>query len=96
MFWTAETQRDWIKTVRFSLLSSPSFSPIYSFFQDLGPTLAENGHGDIKVMILDDQRYLVSNWASTILGDPDANKYVSGTGVHWFVRAWVSFRSQLH
>mmetsp|Transcript_38666 Transcript_38666/g.61275 ORF Transcript_38666/g.61275 Transcript_38666/m.61275 type:complete len:529 (-) Transcript_38666:63-1649(-) len=77
MFWTAETQRDWIKT-------------------DLGPVLEKNGHGGVKVMILDDQRYLVANWAKTVFSDPDANKYVSGTGVHWYGPKYYSALSEVH
>lgn len=53
---------------------------------DLGPTLAKAGYGidNLKLMINDDQRPTVSNWANVILGDKKAAKYVSGTAFHWY------------
>lgn len=51
---------------------------------DLGPTLTKEGHKDVKIMMLDDQRLFVNNWAKIILSDPDAAKYVSGIALHWY------------
>lgn len=48
---------------------------------DLGPALEGSG---VKLMILDDQRSHLPGWASTILSDGDAAKYVDGIGVHWY------------
>ena len=53
--------------------------------EDLGPTLAARGHGDVKIIMLDDQRIFLSSWAETILSDPVAAKFVSGIGVHWYM-----------
>nr|XP_034325067.1 lysosomal acid glucosylceramidase [Crassostrea gigas] len=50
--------------------------------KDLGPTLHANGYKDIKLMMLDDQRLLMTYWADTILADPDASKFISGVAVH--------------
>lgn len=33
---------------------------------NLGPTLAAKGFGDIKIMIMDDQRILLPKWAKTV------------------------------
>ena len=55
---------------------------------DLGPTLAQLGHADVKIMMLDDQRLFLPQWADVILSDKDAAKYVSGIGVHWY---WDNF-----
>ncbi|KAH3697023.1 lysosomal acid glucosylceramidase-like [Dreissena polymorpha] len=52
--------------------------------QDLGPALEANGLGDVKLMILDDQRVFLPYWAETVLNDPNAAKYVSGIAVHWY------------
>lgn len=72
--------------------------------QNLGPTLANKGLGDVKIMVVDDQRSFFPTWPQTvyqflfysyryvnsktsheqILADPEANKYVSGFGVHWY------------
>jgi glucosylceramidase len=34
---------------------------------NLGPTLQAKGFGDIKIMILDDQRLLLPKWAKSVL-----------------------------
>ena len=46
--------------------------------KDLGPALVANGFKDLKLMMLDDQRLFVTVWAKTVLGDPDAKKFISG------------------
>ena len=58
--------------------------------EDLGPTLVAQGHGDVKIIMLDDQRIFLSSWADTILSDPIAAKFVSGIGVHWYLDKYMS------
>ncbi|XP_061173472.1 lysosomal acid glucosylceramidase-like [Saccostrea echinata] len=55
--------------------------------KDLGPALHANGYTDLKLMMLDDQRLLLTYWADTILADPGASKYISGVAVHWYMDA---------
>ncbi|CAK8681572.1 unnamed protein product [Clavelina lepadiformis] len=62
---TAETERDFIKT-------------------DLGPEMHNAGYEKIKIMILDDQRMFLPTWPKIVFGDKEAEKYVSGVGVHWY------------
>ena len=50
----------------------------------LGPTLEKEGLGDKKVIVWDHNRDLLFERASVILRDPEANKYVWGTGFHWY------------
>ena len=50
----------------------------------LGPTLAKAGLGDKKITVWDHNRDLMTQRASTILDDPEANKYVWGVGFHWY------------
>lgn len=50
----------------------------------LGPTLKNTGLGDKKIIAWDHNRDLISQRASTILDDPEANKYVWGIGFHWY------------
>ena len=50
----------------------------------LGPALHASSHANLKLMFFDDQRINLEGWADTVLGDPDAKKYVSGIGVHWY------------
>ena len=50
----------------------------------LGPTLEKSGMGDKKVIVWDHNRDLLFERANVILSDPEANKYVWGTGFHWY------------
>ncbi|WP_035668235.1 glycoside hydrolase family 30 beta sandwich domain-containing protein [Flavobacterium sp. 83] len=50
----------------------------------LGPTLKKAGLGDKKITVWDHNRDLLAQRASTILDDPEANKYVWGIGFHWY------------
>ena len=50
---------------------------------DLGAELHAT-HPEVHLMILDDNVGFLPTWTNTILGDPDALKYVSGTGIHWY------------
>ncbi|MGQ1788247.1 MULTISPECIES: glycoside hydrolase family 30 protein [unclassified Saccharicrinis] len=50
----------------------------------LGPTMAQAGLGDKKIIVWDHNRDLIVDRANTILNDPEAAKYVWGTGFHWY------------
>lgn len=50
----------------------------------LGPKLHKNGHADKKILIWDHNRDKIVERASIVLEDPDAAKYVWGTGFHWY------------
>jgi glucosylceramidase len=50
----------------------------------LGPTLENSGMGDKKVIVWDHNRDLLFERANVILSDPEASKYVWGTGFHWY------------
>lgn len=50
----------------------------------LGPTLENAGMGDKKIIVWDHNRDLLFQRASVILNDPEASKYVWGTGFHWY------------
>jgi len=52
----------------------------------LGPTLHRDGMADKKLFIWDHNRDLIYQRASTVFEDPEAAKYVWGTGFHWYVR----------
>jgi glucosylceramidase len=51
----------------------------------LGPTLHKSGLADKKLIIWDHNRDLLYQRASTVLEDPEAAKYVWGTGFHWYM-----------
>ncbi len=50
----------------------------------LGPTLEKEGLGDKNIIVWDHNRDLLFERANVILNDPEANKYVWGTGFHWY------------
>lgn len=50
----------------------------------LGPTLEKEGMGNVKLMIWDHNRGLMYQRAKVVLEDPEASKYVWGTGFHWY------------
>jgi glucosylceramidase len=52
---------------------------------NLGPAITASQNKDTKIIILDDQRAFIVSWANTVLSDPEAAKYVSGIGVHWYM-----------
>jgi O-glycosyl hydrolase len=50
----------------------------------LGPTLAREGLGAIKIVVWDHNRDLLNHRAAVIYQDPEAAKYAWGTGFHWY------------
>ena len=50
----------------------------------LGPTLEKEGLGNKKIIVWDHNRDLMFQRANVILNDPEAAKYVWGTGFHWY------------
>ena len=51
----------------------------------LGPTMHQEGLEDVKILIWDHNRDIMVERASTVLSDPEAAKYIWGTGFHWYV-----------
>ena len=51
---------------------------------DLGPALFNASNGEVKIMVLDDNRGVLPWWANVILGDSEANAYAAGVAVHWY------------
>lgn len=52
---------------------------------DLGPELRKHGLKKTKIIVWDHNRSFMYEYASTILDDPAAAKYVWGVGFHWYV-----------
>nr|CAD7410729.1 unnamed protein product [Timema poppensis] len=52
---------------------------------NLAPTLEENGYSDLELMILDDQRFFLTDWVDTIFQNETANKVTSGVAIHWYL-----------
>lgn len=51
----------------------------------LGPTMHREDLADVNILIWDHNRDLMVERASAVLSDPEAAKYVWGTGFHWYV-----------
>ncbi|MCA1054369.1 glucosylceramidase [Rossellomorea aquimaris] len=62
----------------------------------LGPSLERNGHEDVKVIIWDHNRDVIFERASAVLSDPEAARYVWGTGNHWYVSEEFENLSKVH
>ena len=52
--------------------------------RDLGPALAAHHLKAVKVVFHDDQRAQLMRVASVVMADPEAARYVSGAGFHWY------------
>ena len=50
----------------------------------LGPVLAAAGLGHVRIVVWDHNRDHMVERASVVYADPDAAKYVWGTGFHWY------------
>ena len=50
----------------------------------LGPTLHAAGLGHVRIVVWDHNRDLMVERASVMYSDPEAAKYVWGTGFHWY------------
>ena len=50
----------------------------------LGPTLRENGHQDVKLLIWDHNRDILFERVAEVLSDRDAARYVWGVAHHWY------------
>lgn len=56
-----------------------------NFVRDyLGPKISKSSFSSLKLMIWDHNRDLMYQRAATVLNDPEAAKYVWGTGFHWY------------
>lgn len=51
----------------------------------LGPAMHREGLADVNILIWDHNRDIMIERASAVLSDPEAAKYVWGTGFHWYV-----------
>ena len=62
----------------------------------LGPELALAGLGRVRIVIWDHNRDLMVERASVMYADPEAAKYVWGTGFHWYGENHFDHVQQVH
>ncbi len=62
----------------------------------LGPTIEKSPFSNVGIIIWDHNRDVLVERATTVLKDPEANQYVWGTGIHWYVSEAFENLSILH
>lgn len=62
----------------------------------LGPAIEKSSVADTKIIIWDHNRDILVERATTVLEDPEASKYVWGTGLHWYVSEEFNNLSIVH
>lgn len=62
----------------------------------LGPVLHKAGMDQVRLLIWDHNRDIIVERARTVLDDPEAAKYVWGTGFHWYVSEEFENIGQVH
>ena len=62
----------------------------------LGPSLEKHNLSDKKLIIWDHNRDIMVERARTVLNDPEAAKYVWGTGFHWYCGDHFDKVQQVH
>ncbi len=68
-----------------------------SFVRDhLGPVLAEAGLGETKIIVWDHNRDEIYARVRPIFNDPEAAKYVWGTGFHWYCGNYFENVQRVH
>jgi len=67
------------------------------FLRDyLGPKLVKSQFADTKVIIWDHNRNFMYRRSSVVLDDPEASRYVWGTGFHWYSGNQYDNEKMLH
>ncbi|MBN1410242.1 MAG: discoidin domain-containing protein [Spirochaetales bacterium] len=61
----------------------------------IGPQFEKDGFKDVRIIIYDQNRESLENWASSILSDEECAKYVYGSAVHWYADTVKVFEKEL-
>ena len=62
----------------------------------MGPTLHAAGFEDVNVLVYDQNRDHMMEWADAIIGDSETAKYVHGIGVHWYASTFKVFEDEMN
>lgn len=62
---------------------------------ELGPKLKASKFPDTKILIYDQNRGGIEEWANTILSDKETSQYVYGTAIHWYESTFKVFEDFL-
>lgn len=61
----------------------------------LGPSLEENGYGDLKILGYDQNRAELKKWVDEMYRDETSSKYYAGTAIHWYESTYEVFPEEL-
>ncbi len=61
----------------------------------LGPTLENNGKGDLKILGYDQNREELKHWVDEMYRDEESSKYFAGTAIHWYESTYDYFPKEL-
>ncbi|GLV40112.1 Glucocerebrosidase 1a [Carabus blaptoides fortunei] len=91
-FWGLTTGNEpttaYVPFVKLNSLAWTPFSQRQWIAENLGPTIRKSKYKDIKIMVLDDQRFCLPWWLVAVFANADAKKYIDGIALHWY---WDSF-----
>ena len=79
------------ESMHFSAESQGEFVKDY-----LGPGLQKSNHGDVKLLVYDQNRDHLEHWADVILSDADTAKYIYGIAVHWYSSTFKVYEDVLN
>ena len=79
------------ESMHFSAESQSEFVKDY-----LGPGLQKSNHGDVKLLVYDQNRDHLEHWADVILSDADTAKYIYGIAVHWYSSTFKVYEDVLN
>jgi len=77
---------------------SMHFSPeeMTQFVQNhLGPTLEQEGKGNVKILGYDQNREHLDEWVDAMFATEGTSKYFSGTAIHWYASTYEVFPDAL-
>lgn len=106
--WILEMRAAGIETWGLTIQNEPDATQVWDscrytaeeerdFVRDhLGPALHAAGLHDIKVVIWDHNREVAYHRVSTVLSDPEAARYVWGSGMHWYSGDYFDQLEQIH
>jgi len=61
----------------------------------LGPTLAAEGKGSLKILGYDQNREHLKEWVDAMYSSEESTKYFSGTAIHWYASTFEVFPEAL-
>ncbi|XP_066990540.1 lysosomal acid glucosylceramidase-like isoform X2 [Macrobrachium rosenbergii] len=88
-FWGLTTQNEptdgLVKDFSFNSIGWTAEEQAAWIGEHLGPALHNSSYGTLKIMILDDNRFLLTGWVKDVMSNKQAATYVSGVAIHWYL-----------